>query len=165
MLCSGTSKQAIQSTNKRQCSAEEDPHREGRGIPTSQGELHMKEIRMLVENLELNPKGDQSGCSSSFILPLKETIPQLSMTVFYLYLYTPVRGISSHTTPSNTSMVKILAFSVSRTPYLRPKSAINPKQDGKDPCHFHRAVHPPPPLLISLYPNKAIRLWVYIFYQ
>ena len=43
-------------------------------FPKGEGGSHMKGTGMLVRKSEFNPKGDQSGCGSGFIGPLKETM-------------------------------------------------------------------------------------------
>ena len=60
--------------------------------PPPGGTPHMKGVRMLVGNFELNPKGDRSGRSPSFILTPKRD--HVKTQTIYIYIF-----ISFHVQP------------------------------------------------------------------
>ena len=45
--------------------------------------IYMKQTGMLIENFEIDPKGDQIGGGSSFLWPLKETKNSKKYNLFF----------------------------------------------------------------------------------
>ena len=110
---------------------------------------HIKVSGMPVGELELPPKRDQSGRGLGFIWPIKEAILQQSMTAFASCGYFSTHNRKWHSMAKDNG-------SLSRTPWVRPKSAISIlKRDDEHSGHFNMGI-PPRKNTIPCWPNQFI---------